>query len=68
MVKLNDIAERRQQTLAQMAISWVLRHPQMNSALVGASRVSQVEDSVGALDNLSFSGEELSAIDAILAE
>jgi len=67
VVKLNKIAERRKQTLAQMAISWVLRHPQMSSALVGASRVSQVDDCVGALTNLSFSGEELSAIDSILA-
>ena len=67
VLKLNEIARKRQQTLAQMAIAWVLRHPGMTSALVGASRVSQVEDSVGALNNLKFSAEELKTIDAILA-
>lgn len=66
--RLNDIAQNRGQTLAQMAIAWVLRHPGMTSALVGASRVSQVEDNVAALDNLDFSAEELAAIEAILAE
>ena len=66
--KLNEIARAREQTLAQMAIAWVLRHPGMTSALVGASRVSQVEDSVGALKNLKFTSEELEAIDTILAQ
>jgi L-glyceraldehyde 3-phosphate reductase len=65
--KLNEIAKARGQTMAQMAIAWVLRHPQMTSALVGASRVSQIEDSVAALDNLEFTDEELQAIDKILA-
>jgi len=51
-----------------MAIAWVLRHPQMTSALVGASKVSQIEDSVAALDKLDFSDEELQAIEDILAE
>ncbi len=64
---LNDIAADRGQTLAQMAIAWVLRHPGMTSALVGASRVSQVEDNVAALDNLEFSAEELQKIDNALA-
>jgi len=50
-----------------MAISWVLRHPGMTSALVGASKVSQVEDNVAALNNLEFSDTELAAIDAILS-
>jgi L-glyceraldehyde 3-phosphate reductase len=50
-----------------MALAWVLRHPGMTSALVGASRVSQIEDSVGALKNLEFAAEELQGIDAILA-
>jgi L-glyceraldehyde 3-phosphate reductase len=63
--KLGEIAARRGQTLAQLAIAWVLRHPGMTSALVGASRVSQLEDAVGALTNLEFSAEELAAIDAI---
>ena len=65
--RLNEIAQARGQTLAQMAIAWVLRHPGMTSALVGASRVSQIEDNVAALDNLAFSGEELNAIEEILA-
>ena len=51
-----------------MAIAWVLRHPGMTSALVGASRASQVEDSVGALKNLEFTSQELEAIDTILAK
>jgi L-glyceraldehyde 3-phosphate reductase len=65
--RLNDIAQARGQSLAQMAIAWVLRHPGMTSALIGASRVSQVEDNIAALDNLEFSAEELAAIDAIVA-
>jgi L-glyceraldehyde 3-phosphate reductase len=51
-----------------MALAWVLRHPGMTSALVGASRVSQIEDSVGALKNLEFAEEELRAIDGILVD
>jgi len=65
--KLNEMARARGQTLAQMALAWVLRHPGMTSALVGASRVSQIEDSVGALKNLECAEEELRAIDGILA-
>lgn len=65
--QLNDLAQARGQSLAQMAIAWVLRHPGMTSALVGASRVSQVEDNVAALDNLAFSPEELARIEGILA-
>jgi L-glyceraldehyde 3-phosphate reductase len=65
---LNRIAEARGQTLAQMAIAWVLRYPGMTSALVGASRVSQVEDNVAALDNLDFSVEELAKIDGLLGD
>jgi L-glyceraldehyde 3-phosphate reductase len=49
-----------------MAIAWVLRHPVMTSALIGASKVSQIEDCVGALDNLDFSETELEAIEKIL--
>ncbi|HXK19918.1 MAG TPA: aldo/keto reductase, partial [Polyangiaceae bacterium] len=64
---LGVIAEGRGQTLAQLAIAWVLRHPGMTSALVGASRVAQIEDAVGALARLDFSPEELKKIDAILA-
>jgi L-glyceraldehyde 3-phosphate reductase len=65
--KLNDIARRRDQSLAQMAIAWVLRHPQMTSALIGASKVRQIEDDVAALKNLEFSPEELKEIDRALA-
>jgi len=50
-----------------MALAWILRHPGMTSALVGASRVSQIEDNVGALNNLEFTEEELTLIDGILA-
>jgi L-glyceraldehyde 3-phosphate reductase len=65
--ELNSIAQRRGQTLAQMALAWNLRHPGMTSVLVGASRVSQIEDNVGALKNLSFAESELAAIDQILS-
>ncbi len=64
--QLNAIAQERGQTLAQMAIAWVLRHPGMTSALIGASKVSQIDDCVGALDHLDFQTEELQAIDQIL--
>jgi L-glyceraldehyde 3-phosphate reductase len=61
--KLNDIAERRGQTLAQMAIAWVLREGGITTALIGASRPEQVVDCVGAVGNLDFSPEELAEID-----
>jgi L-glyceraldehyde 3-phosphate reductase len=64
--KLSIMAARRSQSLAQMAIAWVLRHSAMTSALFGASRVDQIEDIVGALDQLHFEASELEAIDAIL--
>lgn len=60
---LNAIAEKRGQTLAQMALAWVLRDPRVTSAVIGASRWSQIEDSLGALENLEFSDAELSKID-----
>ena len=60
---LNTIAQARGQSLAQMAVAWVLRQPGMSSALIGASRSSQIVELVGALKNLSFSAEELAAID-----
>jgi L-glyceraldehyde 3-phosphate reductase len=66
VARLNDLARARGQTLAQMALAWVLRHPQMTSALIGASRVAQIDDAVGALRNLAFSAAELKAIDAAL--
>jgi L-glyceraldehyde 3-phosphate reductase len=64
--KLNELAQHRGQTLAQMALAWVLRHPQVTSALIGASRVSQIEDAAGALKNLTFTQEELEQIEIIL--
>lgn len=64
---LNEIAKQRGQTLAEMAVAWVLRDPRVTSALVGTSKVSQVDDNVAALKNLKFSAEELRQIDGILA-
>jgi L-glyceraldehyde 3-phosphate reductase len=64
---LSGIAAQRGQSLAQMAVAWVLRHQTVTSALVGASRVEQVEANVAALDNLTFSADELKEIDACLA-
>jgi L-glyceraldehyde 3-phosphate reductase len=64
---LNELAAGRGQTLAQMAIAWVLRQPQVTSALIGASRLSQVVDCVGAIANLDFTADELAKIDAICA-
>ncbi|MGC9348452.1 MAG: L-glyceraldehyde 3-phosphate reductase [Anaerolineae bacterium] len=66
--ELKEIAETRGQSMAQMAIAWVLRRPVVTSALVGASRPAQIEDSVGAVSNLAFSDEELQAIEEILGE
>ena len=60
---LSALAEKRGQSLAQMAIAWVLRDPRMTSALIGASRVEQIEDAVAALDKLSFTDAELKEID-----
>ncbi len=65
IIRLNDIAKTRGQSLAQMALAWVLRHPETTSALIGASSVAQVEDCVAALNNLDFSPEELLNIDSI---
>ncbi|WP_028591837.1 aldo/keto reductase [Paenibacillus massiliensis] len=65
--KLTELAEQRGQKLSQMALAWVLRGGRVTSALIGASRVSQIEDAVGALSALEFTEEELAAIDAILA-
>jgi L-glyceraldehyde 3-phosphate reductase len=60
---LNEIAAERGQSLAQMAVAWVLRDPRMTSALVGASTVEQLEQTLGALDRLDFADEELATID-----
>ncbi|MDQ2730296.1 MAG: aldo/keto reductase, partial [Armatimonadota bacterium] len=63
--ELNKMAGARGQTLAQMALAWTLRLPAVTSALIGASKVSQIEENVKALDNLAFSEEELKAIDRL---
>jgi len=65
--KLQKLANGRGQSLAQMSLAWVLRHPQVTSALIGASRIAQIEDAVGAIRNLSFSTEELQSIERILS-
>lgn len=65
--RLNEMARQRGQTLAQMALAWVLRHAGMTSALIGASRVQQIEDAVAALRTTTFQPQELQAIETILA-
>ncbi|HWN99859.1 MAG TPA: L-glyceraldehyde 3-phosphate reductase [Blastocatellia bacterium] len=65
--RLEELAQARGQTLAQMALAWVLRHSEVTSALIGASRREQIDDAVGALKNLNFASEELQSIENILA-
>jgi L-glyceraldehyde 3-phosphate reductase len=65
---LNEIAARRGQTLAQLALAWTLRDPRMTSTLVGASSVKQLEDNVAALDRLDFGPDELAEIDRFATE
>jgi L-glyceraldehyde 3-phosphate reductase len=65
---LNELAAARGQSLAQMALAWVLRDGRITSALIGASRVEQIEQNVAALANLSFTGEELARIDGIAGQ
>lgn len=64
--KLNDLAKGRGQTLAQMALGWVLRDERVTSALAGASRAAQVKENVAALENLDFAADELDAIEEVL--
>lgn len=64
---LDALAKKRGQSLAQMALAWVLRLPAITTALIGASKVSQIEDNLGALKNLDFSPDEIAAIERILA-
>ena len=66
--RLNEVAQQRGQSLAQMALAWNLREPALASVLIGASRPQQVVDNVAALDQLAFSEAELAKIDQILAE
>jgi L-glyceraldehyde 3-phosphate reductase len=65
--QLNALAQARGQTLAQLALAWVLRHPGMTSVLIGASRVAQIDDAVGTLQNLTLAESELATIEKILA-
>ena len=65
---LNEIASRRGQSLAQLALAWTLRDPRVTSTLIGASSVEQLESNVAALDNLDFSAEELAEIDQYATE
>ncbi|MEY3432531.1 MAG: L-glyceraldehyde 3-phosphate reductase [Bacteroidota bacterium] len=64
--RLNDLAQRRGQKLAEMAVAWLLRDDRVTSVLIGASKVSHVMDAYNALNNISFSGPELEEIDEIL--
>ena len=66
--KLNELAQRRRQTLAQMALAWVLRDDRVTTVLVGASSVTQLDQNLACLDNRSFSEDELTAIEAILQD
>jgi L-glyceraldehyde 3-phosphate reductase len=64
--RLGDIARKRGQSVAQLALAWVLRHLGVTSVLIGASRVEQIDDGVAALDHLAFAADELKEIDRIL--
>ncbi|WP_324660941.1 L-glyceraldehyde 3-phosphate reductase [Enterobacter bugandensis] len=65
--QLNALAESRAQKLSQMALAWVLRHEEVTSVLIGASKTAQIDDAVGMLENRQFTAEELSLIDQILS-
>jgi len=66
--KLNEIAKKREQTLAQMALVWLLKDPRITSVLIGASSVEQLDNNVAALKNMKFTNAELEAIESILSE
>jgi len=66
LTKLNQVAEKRDQSLAQMALAWILKDPRITSVLIGASSVNQLQNSLKCLDNTEFSEKELSAIEQIL--
>ena len=66
--RLRDVARERGQSIAQLALAWVLRQPAVTSVLIGASRVGQIDECVGALENLTFSDDELQQIDRILSK
>ncbi len=64
--RLNEMAKARGQSLAQLALAWVLRHPQMTTVLIGASSVAQIEENVATLNRLDFTADELKQIEAII--
>jgi L-glyceraldehyde 3-phosphate reductase len=64
--RLRDVARKRGQSVAQLALAWVLRQSAVTSVLIGASRVGQIDECVGALENLAFTRDELTEIDRIL--
>ncbi len=66
--RLNQIAQRRGQSLARMALAWVLRDPRITSVLIGASSVTQLEDNLGCLGNREFGSDELAEIDRMKDE
>jgi L-glyceraldehyde 3-phosphate reductase len=66
--KLNEIASKRNQSLAQMAVAWLLKDPRVTSVLIGVSKVEQLDDNLKTLNNLNFSDEELKKIELILKE
>ena len=66
LAELNEIALKRNQTLAQMAIAWLLKDNRVTSILIGASKVSQLEDCIKSLENKEFSENELSEIKSII--
>ena len=66
IIKLNEIAKKRNQTLAEMALAWILKDSDITSVLIGASRPSKILDNIKALENTSFSKEELEAIDSLV--
>ena len=66
ITNLNELAENRNQTLAQMALAWIMRDTRITTVLIGASSVKQLEDSLGCLENTTFSAEELLQIDKII--
>jgi L-glyceraldehyde 3-phosphate reductase len=65
IARLNELAKSRGQTLPQMAIAWILRRPEVTSALIGASSPEQIRENAGSLGNLGFSEAELSQIDQV---
>ena len=64
--KLNEIAQARHQSMAQLALAWVLKDPRITSVIIGASKPQQVTDALGSLKNYQFSPDELARIDEIL--